>query len=462
MGGVVCTNKTQTNVSNDKDKVKAGGVKNKGTSLEFDMTQRELYLQFKRMKEFPTQILNNINIDTLQMDFNQITSIPPEIGKLTNLEEFSISRNKLTSLPNELRLLTSLRSLNTSLNPIVSFDNSFLPALHQLIQLHLGSNMVTSLPNLEGLTQLRQLGLSENQLGPFFEAHPDYNFPTTLQTLNLAQNQITVCPRLPNLIASITFLDLCDNKLTELPPSLVEMPNIRRLFLGGNHLSSLPAGFGKGWEQLTCLSMPFNDFKILPSELHKLTQLKTLDVRGNGFEFDDAPNSIVHMLRMLNKDEDYSAITEVVLSIDYEDEIPDEILPNLYLGCLLCARNRFSLQKLGITHILTIAEFKPYHPEIFSYRTINIEDEASVDIFTHFEESVKFLEDAISSGGKVLVHCRAGISRSATMVAAYVMKHKKIPRDESIDFVRERRPRIFPNPGFYTQLGKWQSILETQ
>lgn len=70
-------------------------------------------MQFKRMKEFPTHIINaNPKLESLQLDFNQITSIPPQISKLTNLEELSISHNKLLRVPAELALLTSLRLLN--------------------------------------------------------------------------------------------------------------------------------------------------------------------------------------------------------------------------------------------------------------------------------------------------------------------------------------------------------------
>lgn len=82
---------------------------------------------------------------------------------------------------------------------------------------------------------------------------------------------------------------------------------------------------------------------------------------------------------------------------------------------------------------------------------MNIEDEPAVDISTHFEESIKFVEEAVASGGKVLVHwyyyniitsliiiindhSRAGISRSATMVAAYLMKHKKLTRDDCLEY----------------------------
>ncbi len=79
---------------------------------------------------------------------------------------------------------------------------------------------------------------------------------------------------------------------------------------------------------------------------------------------------------------------------------------------------------------------------------------------------------------------RAGVSRSATVVAAYIMQTLKLPRDDALTYlarnvlnsskyfpmneidglryIRERRSRILPNAGFYRQLGDWQSRLGIQ
>ena len=53
----------------------------------------------------------------------------------------------------------------------------------------------------------------------------------------------------------------------------------------------------------------------------------------------------------------------------------------------------------------------------------NISDDGIDSIRPHIEESNAFIEDARRAGGKVLVHCRVGVSRSATLTIAYLMKH---------------------------------------
>jgi protein-tyrosine phosphatase len=52
------------------------------------------------------------------------------------------------------------------------------------------------------------------------------------------------------------------------------------------------------------------------------------------------------------------------------------------------------------------------------------------------------------SGGTVLVHCFAGISRSASCIIAYLMQELNMPFFEAMSYTRKRRPIIFPNYGF--------------
>jgi hypothetical protein len=53
---------------------------------------------------------------------------------------------------------------------------------------------------------------------------------------------------------------------------------------------------------------------------------------------------------------------------------------------------------------------------------------------------------------RALVHCRAGVSRSAAVVVAYVMHHKQWSLQQALDHVRARRPIVCPNRGFMQKL----------
>ena len=67
-------------------------------------------------------------------------------------------------------------------------------------------------------------------------------------------------------------------------------------------------------------------------------------------------------------------------------------------------------------------------------------------------EAVEFITEAISSGGKVLVHCLGGRSRSASCVIAYLMKTMGIDLDTALAMVRAKRSVANPNDSFITQL----------
>ena len=68
-----------------------------------------------------------------------------------------------------------------------------------------------------------------------------------------------------------------------------------------------------------------------------------------------------------------------------------------------------------------------------------------------FYDSYRFIEEAKKKGGRVLVHCIQGISRSATIVISYIMLTHKFTYDETLKFVEQRRKIVSPNLGFTVQ-----------
>lgn len=114
----------------------------------------------------------------------------------------------------------------------------------------------------------------------------------------------------------------------------------------------------------------------------------------------------------------------------------------------------------GITHILQVAAaFKPAYPSEFIYKVINVLDMPFANISIHFPEALAFINQALSYGGKVLVHCYAGVSRSATIIVAYLMQEKHMTFMEAMQHVRRRRPIACPNFGFQRQLMDFEKAL---
>ncbi|EPS65926.1 hypothetical protein M569_08851, partial [Genlisea aurea] len=143
-----------------------------------------------------------------------------------------------------------------------------------------------------------------------------------------------------------------------------------------------------------------------------------------------------------------------------EDNTPCQIEEGLYLGSVGAAENWFSLRKLNITHILTVANcFPPVHPDNFTYKVVSVADRADVNISQHFDECIAFIDEAKSNGGAVLVHCFAGRSRSATVVVAYLMSKTGMSLSQAMEHVRNRRPVVCPNYGFMQQLEAYEKTL---
>jgi dual specificity phosphatase 12 len=79
---------------------------------------------------------------------------------------------------------------------------------------------------------------------------------------------------------------------------------------------------------------------------------------------------------------------------------------------------------------------------------INVLDMPNENLLRHFKAATDYIKAAIKSGGIVLVHCYAGVSRSASVVIAYLMRELGLTMLDALTYCRKRRPIVFPNPGF--------------
>ncbi|XP_030421445.1 dual specificity protein phosphatase 4 [Gopherus evgoodei] len=142
---------------------------------------------------------------------------------------------------------------------------------------------------------------------------------------------------------------------------------------------------------------------------------------------------------------------------------PVEILPFLYLGSAYHAARRDMLDTLGITALLNVSSDCPNHFEgHYQYKCIPVEDNHKADISSWFMEAIEYIDLVKDCHGRVLVHCQAGISRSATICLAYLMMKKRVKLEEAFEFVKQRRSIISPNFSFMGQLLQFESqVLAT-
>lgn len=139
---------------------------------------------------------------------------------------------------------------------------------------------------------------------------------------------------------------------------------------------------------------------------------------------------------------------------------PVEILPGLYLGDSLHSAQQDTLRELGITSLLNVSTTcKNLFEKDFDYMNIPVNDNDSANISCWFDEAIHFIDNARDKDGKVLVHCQAGVSRSATVCIAYIMYKNNMQLEEAFDHVRSRRGVISPNLNFMQQLKEYEKDI---
>ena len=142
----------------------------------------------------------------------------------------------------------------------------------------------------------------------------------------------------------------------------------------------------------------------------------------------------------------------------------DLVDDGLYIGSEMAAANKEMLKEIGITHIVnlnghnTAAAF----PDGFQYYTVKMSDSCFEELDEEFWKAVDFTKNAILKGGRVLVHCRLGISRSAALCVAYLMEKKKMTFDQAFASLKSKRPAVNINQGFVEQLKSKEQLSKTQ
>ena len=132
----------------------------------------------------------------------------------------------------------------------------------------------------------------------------------------------------------------------------------------------------------------------------------------------------------------------------------NQIEESLYLSGIEAASNQGLLQERGITHVLSILDDLSYleRYEGIEYMQIEMPDTPKANILRHVPQALSFISNSMKQG-KVLVHCAAGVSRSASIVIAYIMVKNQYDFDTAKAFVRSKRSCISPNRGFERQIG---------
>uniref|UniRef100_A0A0N5AMG4 Tyrosine-protein phosphatase domain-containing protein n=1 Tax=Syphacia muris TaxID=451379 RepID=A0A0N5AMG4_9BILA len=131
-----------------------------------------------------------------------------------------------------------------------------------------------------------------------------------------------------------------------------------------------------------------------------------------------------------------------------------KILNNLYLGSIFDATDPEQMAANEVTDIICVHGMRQtnYGKKQYNVMYININDSPNEDISMHFGNAVQFIHMARMQNRTVLVHCLAGVSRSAIIVAAYLLTVTNLNYSLALTYLTKRRPCTNPNFGFRMQL----------
>lgn len=131
-----------------------------------------------------------------------------------------------------------------------------------------------------------------------------------------------------------------------------------------------------------------------------------------------------------------------------------EIAPGLYLGSDQAAKSATMLKEKNITSVLSILGSETQVPkdQVTRHKWIKMEDYPDVNIAPVVEQALKFVQQSHQENQNVLIHCKMGMSRSASVMVSLMQKISGMPPEKAIAHVKSKRPVIDMNYGFKQQI----------
>ena len=132
------------------------------------------------------------------------------------------------------------------------------------------------------------------------------------------------------------------------------------------------------------------------------------------------------------------------------------IIPGLFLSGIAVARNPSKLSELGISRVVCCCMWTEFPPndELKSivYFRVDVEDMSREPIDMFFDEACDFISESLENHEGVLVHCRSGVSRSSTIVLAFLIRNMGMRLFDAFFLLHSKRNIVTPNIGFMDQL----------
>ncbi|CAD2219055.1 phopshatase [Angomonas deanei] len=277
-------------------------------------------------------------------------------------------------------------------------------------------------------------------------------------------------------------LDVNSNSLKAIPQSLFKLKKLEVLSLNHNQIVDLPLqDMDKAiLPSILRIGMEFNLLKRFPVEfIEQCTQLNELNLTNNEPLLDHpvpldrllasplAKGSKSLLLRLDNRPRFIEQMQSEKwsekapwLTVDLQKIYPDKVLDFLYLGSVRTAQTVTVYHDLDIKYVLTVGRgLEVTLDPGMKHLVLPINDFPEENMSILFQEAFDFIDEARKEKKGILIHCFAGLSRSVTIAAAYIMKNEKMTRDKAMDLIKQARPAARPNDGFMNELLTFEKTL---
>uniref|UniRef100_A0A1A7X9C7 Dual specificity phosphatase 28 n=1 Tax=Iconisemion striatum TaxID=60296 RepID=A0A1A7X9C7_9TELE len=137
-----------------------------------------------------------------------------------------------------------------------------------------------------------------------------------------------------------------------------------------------------------------------------------------------------------------------------------KVTSSLFISNTHSACSAELLQQEAVTLCINVSKQQPFPSSSIIKLQIPVYDDPSEDLYSHFDRCADAIQKEANRGGRSLVYCKNGRSRSATICIAYLMKHRRLSLTEAMQRVKTARHVIDPNPGFMCQLRRYEEVLK--
>lgn len=175
----------------------------------------------------------------------------------------------------------------------------------------------------------------------------------------------------------------------------------------------------------------------------------SLEFQDSGWEFSAVDDSST----TAEKNEQFKSLKSVQLGAELVEILPDHV----YLGNASMARSLTKLQKYKITHVVTVMDQNLAKKILQFYGKkqlfVRFHDSMHEPIENYFMSTYQWIKTINKkTKPRILIHCFMGLSRSVTLLIAFIMIGRRWSLEKTYSFVKGKRPMMRPNDGFIIQL----------